>query len=60
MSLGSRYKSLGTLKGRGRKEAIHCFHGSVCLQEGDTPESFKVLINTFKPFKMKNEAFRHA
>lgn len=43
-TLGSRYNRFGTFCGGGSKETIHCFHGSVCLQEGDTSESFKVLI----------------
>lgn len=36
---GSRYNSFGTFCGGGSKKAIHCFDGSVCLQEGDTSES---------------------
>lgn len=40
---GSRYNNFGTFKRRSSEEAIYCFHGSVCLQEGDTFESFKVL-----------------
>lgn len=57
ISLGSRYNSFGTLKRRSRKEAIHCFHGSVYIQEGDTAESFKVLINTFKFFYDEKQSF---
>lgn len=41
---GSRYNSFGTFCGGGSKKAIHCFDGSVCLQEGDTSESSQVLI----------------
>lgn len=40
---GSRYNSFGTFEGWGSKETIHCFHGSLCLQEGDSSESFEVL-----------------
>jgi len=42
-ALGSRHNSSGALKRWGSKEAIYSFHGSICLQEGDTAESFKVL-----------------
>lgn len=44
-TLGSRHNSFGALKRRGRKETIHCFHGSLSLQEGDSSESFKVLFS---------------
>lgn len=41
---GSRHDGVGAFEGRGFKETIHCFNGSVCLQEGDTFEPFKVLL----------------
>ena len=43
-NLASRYDCPGPFKGWGSKETIHCFYGSVCIQEGDTSESIKVLI----------------
>lgn len=41
---GSRHNCFGTIARRGREEALHCFDGSLRLQEGNTSESSKAIL----------------